>query len=76
MAELGTKFTNWMRVWGLAVAYGLLWGFVHLMDWLDGRPRASVQDEIVGSTLFVLWGIGALVTAIEDLSKRIGPPRQ
>jgi hypothetical protein len=74
MAEHDSKFARWMQVNGFAVTYLLLRGFVQFLDWLDGKPRVSMQDEIIGSTVFVLWGIGTLVTAIESLSKRIGPP--
>lgn len=72
MVEFSRKSTEW----GLAVAYAVIGAFVHFMDWLGGRPKASLQDVIEGSTFFVLLGIGGLLWAIYDLCDRVGPPRE
>jgi len=47
-----------------------------LPGWFAGKPEANVAGVIVLSTVFVLWGIGGLMSGIEDLIERIGPPRQ
>jgi hypothetical protein len=72
MAEFSRKSTEW----GLAVAYLLFLVLGYFLDWLTGKPKASVQDVIELGTFFVLLGIGGLLWGIYDLRDRIGPPPQ
>ena len=74
--ELRRKSTSRDRAWGLAVLYVLAMLGGDILARLGWGPKLSLQDVVVGSTFFVLWGIGGLLLGIHDLCERVGPPRQ
>ena len=77
MRELGSKLKSRDPFWSLAVMYIIaIVMILGVPAWFGWEPKPTVQGVVMLSTFFVLLGIGGLLSSIEDLCERMGPPRQ